>query len=76
MLPFDTKEQIDNYVKYRVPPGGFLYAILSNNFMDVVMKADDRNIRCLVDIARYLYNDTPCDCWGSIENVENWLKGR
>ncbi len=76
MLPFDTKEQIDNYVERRIPPGGFLYAILSNNFMDAVMKADDRNINCLVDIAKYLYNDTPSDCWGSIDNVENWLKGR
>lgn len=73
MLPFDTKEQIDNYVEHKIPPGGFLYAVLSNDLMKAVMKADDRNIHCLLDIMRYLYNDTPSGCWGSPKEVKEWL---
>ncbi len=74
MLPPFTKQQIDQYVEQRIPPGGFLYAVLANDLFEAVAKADDINIHCLNDIVKYIYNDTPSVCWGSPEAVKDWLE--
>ena len=73
MIPLHTKEQIDDYVENKMPPGGFLYAVLTNNLIDSVGKADHTNLFCLKDIVKYVYNDIPSTCWGSPEKVEEWL---
>ena len=73
MIPPITKDQIDEYVKNRIPPGGFLNAVLSNNLMESFYRADDINRHHMFDIVKYLYNDVPSDCWGSDDKVEAWL---
>ena len=56
-----------------MPPGSFIHAVLANDFMKAVSKADDVNIHCLRDIMLYVYNNIPSICWGSPEAVEEWL---
>lgn len=73
MIPQHTKYQIDEYVKDRMPPGGFLNAVLSNNLMEAFVRADDNNAFHMKAILTYLYNDTPAACWGSPEKVNEWL---
>jgi len=73
MIPPTTKYQIDEYVKNRVPPGGFLNAVLSNNLMEAFARADENNAFNMKNIMMYLYNNIPSACWGSPENVEEWL---
>ena len=73
MIPPNTQSQIDEYVKQKCPPGSFVYAVLTNNLVNAVAKADDVNILYLRDIILYVYNDIPSACWGSREAVEEWL---
>jgi hypothetical protein len=64
------------YLTRRIPPGGFLTSTLANDFMGAVSRADDENIQCLAEWARFIYNDLPSACHGSPEKVENWLLGK
>lgn len=73
MMPQHTKYQIDEYVNDKMPPGSFLYAVLTNDLKEALVRADDINVHCLRDIVLYLYNDTPAICWGSPEKVKKWL---
>ena len=76
MIPQDIKNHIDNYVNQKYPPGSFLYAVLTNDLMGAVSKADHINSQYLKDIMIYVYNDIPSACWGSREKVEEWLKSK
>ena len=73
MIPEYTQNQIQDYVDKRYPSGSFLYAVLTNNLIDAVTKADDTNIHCLRSIVLYIYNNTPGICWGNREKVEEWI---
>jgi len=54
--------------------GGFLEALLSNDLMKALARADDNNIMALADYGKILYNDMPSDSWGSPEQYKAWLK--
>ena len=60
------------YVKYGEIGGSFLTALLENDFMDIMGKADDKNRRALKNWARFIYNALPSGCWGSREQVIRW----
>ena len=64
---------ITRYVQARIPTGGFLKAVLSNDLKEAVFQADDENIDLLPQIVKYLYNEVPSGCWGSPEKVRTWL---
>lgn len=67
------KEALDQYGKENVPTGGFLRAVLANDFMEAVARADDYNLLDLHEIACYIYNNIPYNCHGSYEIVEAWI---
>lgn len=69
----DTKYGIDNYVEHGVPTGSFLRAVLENNLMEAMGRADLDNRACLFTICDYIYNNTPSDCHGSPQKVKDWL---
>ena len=69
----DTKESLDLYVSHRYQPGGFLIAVLENNLMQAMGRADEENRRDIFEIASYVYNDMPSACHGSPEKVRAWL---
>jgi hypothetical protein len=75
MIPQDTKECIDEYVKEKYPPGGFLTAVLENNLMEAFRRADQHNIEAMKDIVSYVYNSVPISAHGSPEIVKKWLYG-
>jgi hypothetical protein len=63
------------------PFGDFVTAVLANDFVEVVLRADDHNVEILPDYASYLYNmmpgrtgDPTKDFWGSREAVGNRIK--
>ena len=71
----DIRESLDAYVELRRPLGGFLQAVIENNFMEAVGRADDLNVRQLPAIAAYVYNDMPSVCHGSPALYVAWLEG-
>ncbi len=72
-VPMDTLFQIRQYVDHRVPPGGFLFAVLSNDLYEAVGRADDLNRANLPAIAEYVRWNIPVACRGSVEAVRAWI---
>lgn len=73
MIPERTKATIDNYAKNLWQPGGFVYAVLTNNLKEAFGRADDENAENMKEIVKYVYNNIPAIAWGSEENVKRWL---
>jgi len=72
-LPEDLKQDIDQYVEYGRPTGGFLQACIENNLKDAVGRADECNLRLIPEIVSYLHNRTPMDCWGKSHSYVQWI---
>ena len=74
LIPDHMHKAIRAYVLDGRRPGDFLQAVLQNNLMDAVTRADDENLPALRAWAMLLYNFTPEACWGSAERVDAWVK--
>ncbi len=70
----DCIDSLRRYADHKTPTGGFLRAVLANDLMEAIGRGDVFNIQALPEICRYIYNDIPLSCWGSYENVDNWLE--
>lgn len=68
------KEAIDRYVSHGVPTGGFLQAVLENDLMGAIGRADSDAMDNIRHIISYLYNEAPSPCWGSKEKVTKWFE--
>lgn len=64
---------LNRYVFDHLPPGGFLYAVLTNNLKESFARADDQNLSALPAIVSFMYNHMPADCQGSPQRVAAWL---
>lgn len=73
-IPEHTQQEFEDYIVYGLPPGSFMYAVVSNNLLGAVSHADHWNKQCIVDIVQWLAARAPSACWGSREKVEIWLK--
>jgi len=73
-IPSYTFQSLKAYIEKHQPTGHFLAAILSNDLLGAVERADSINIRNLPAYVFYLYNEAPTICWGSKEKVERWLE--
>lgn len=74
LIPGHMLGGIKRYILNGIPPGGFLSALLSNDFMGAVGKADDENCRRLHGWAQFLYNYAPNGCHGSPDAFSEWIK--
>lgn len=74
LCPADIRESIDAYVQTGRPTGDFLHAVLANDLMEAVGRADVYNLEALPHICAYLYNDVPASCHGSYDTVKDWLE--
>jgi sulfatase maturation enzyme AslB (radical SAM superfamily) len=74
LIPENTKYSLDAYANKEHPTGGFLQAVLENNLMEAVARADDFNVRALKEICMYIYNELPSQCHGSKEKVAAWVR--
>jgi hypothetical protein len=74
MTKTTTLDAIKRYADDGVPTGDFLYAVLTNNLVDSIGRADRENLAALPEIVNYIYNNIPGRSWGSPEKVDSWLK--
>lgn len=72
-IPQDVKETLDLYVSHRIPTGGFLEAVLSNDLRGAISQADDVSLAHLKPIVLYVLWEIPAACWGNRDRVEAWL---
>lgn len=75
-IPYYMWKGIILYVACGVKPGGFLCAVIDNDLMAAVGKADDNNQHLLPNYGRLLYNDFPTGSHGSKEKREAWSVAR
>lgn len=73
-LPEHMRDGMRLYIERGVPPGSFLTAVLSNDLMGALGKADDTNLHALPAYGRFLYNEAPSPCFGSPEHVRDWCE--
>jgi len=76
MIPERTLASLERYVQDRVPPGGFLLAVLTNDLLGAVSRADKENLAALPEIVSYVYHEIPGNCWGSKDAVWQWCEDR
>lgn len=65
---------IYRYVAHRIEPGSFLMAVMENDFMEALARADEINVNCLKAYGMFIYNYVPSACHGSPEKVAAWLR--
>jgi hypothetical protein len=74
MLPEHMRDGMRYYIERGVLPGDFLTSVLLNDLKGAYGNADQINERRVRDYVQYLYNYAPSQCWGSVENVREWIK--
>jgi len=73
-IPEHTRGALERYFIDRLPPGSFLTAVLANDLMTAMGKADHMNQIALKDICGWIYMTAPVDSWGSYEQVRKYLE--
>lgn len=72
-IPEDMRESMMRYVEERKEPGGFLTAVIQNNLINAVCRADKHNLLLIKEYAQWFYNVAPAPCSGSPEKMSSWL---
>lgn len=63
------KEALSAYAFAGHRLGDFLTAVVSNDLMNAMGRADSYNRATIFQITSYIYNELPSTCWGSPEKV-------
>jgi len=71
-LPEDIRGGMQRYVENGVRTGSFVTSVLRNDLAGSISSADPTNLKALPDIVRWVYNEAPGNCWGSVEKVKAW----
>ncbi len=73
IIPEHMRAGAKAYIENGVQAGGFLTAILFNDFARAYYSADAINRKAMGDWARWLcHGGIPHQCWGSVEKVVKW----
>lgn len=75
-VPVHLTEGLIRYIDQGVPTGSFLEAVLSNDLMDAMARADVANRYRVFEIAAFLHSYAPRGCYGSRDNVREWIEHR
>lgn len=73
-IPGYTREALQRYVDNKILPSGFLLAVLSNDLMGAVGRADVDNSMALVSICKFIHNRMPGNSWGSEDKVYEFIE--
>ena len=76
LIPEHMREGVRLYLEFGIEPGSFLRAVLENNLVEAVGRADTINRECMFDWANFLYNEMPGNSWGNREKVAAWIVKR
>lgn len=74
LLPNYMQDGVVRYIDHGIDGGDFLNAVLENNFVHALGRADMINHRMLNEWAEFLYIYAPSSCWGSVEKVAEWKR--
>lgn len=75
LCPETVRDSLKNYVERRLPVGGFLTAVLSNDLWGAFTKADSENRVLLWEIVSFIHWEiVPTLCYGSLEKIARWMR--
>lgn len=74
MLPPHMADAMKLYIENGIPPGSFLSAVLSNDLMGALGRADDVNRSALHRYGTFLYSYAPPACFGSPDLFLAWVE--
>jgi len=74
VIPQYTLASLTRYVEHGIPPGSFLCAVLENNLVRSVGRADRENLAALPEIVKYVYNEIPSNAWGNSKSVSDYIE--
>lgn len=67
---------IRKHADHGTPCGHFVTAVLCNDLKEAIGRADQENLRDLIEIVSYCYNEIPSTCWGSPDAVATWIRDK
>lgn len=73
-VPVHLHDGLVAYLVDRRPTGQFLRAVLENNLVEAVMRADPASLAGLRPLLLFLVNQATSTCWGSPTLVAAWLE--
>ncbi|GIW60573.1 MAG: hypothetical protein KatS3mg087_1639 [Patescibacteria group bacterium] len=73
-LPKNLQDSLRLYLEKGIPPGDFLRAVLENDLINTVRFADRINRDKIYYLVRFIRFYVPVACWGSKENVQEWIE--
>ena len=74
LLPSHLHEGTKAYIERGRPTGGFLAAVINNDFQEAAMRADPINRLRLDDIFTFFEKHAPAECHGSPKKRVAWIK--
>lgn len=75
-LPDRMAKPLYGYLAYGSPGGAFTAAILANDFVQAVRRADDRNRLHLREWGGFMYHEMAPHTWGDQKTVNDYGKRR
>lgn len=75
-LPDYMRGGIERYVEYGIPPGRFMYCLLTWDFAEARMVADPVNCTKLSAYEDWMRSWLPAQCWGTKALVADWMESR
>jgi hypothetical protein len=76
LIPDYMRQGLRDYYYRGTPPGHFLKAVLTNDFLEMCNRADLTNQHAFMNYGRFVYNHMPIGSYGSKENYEKWMERR
>jgi hypothetical protein len=76
LIPHHMHDGIVLYLLHGIEPGGFMTAVICNDLKNAFGRADHINREAMFDYVNWFYNAAPSECWGSVENMNDWIKSR
>jgi len=74
-IPHTIQDSLWNYMAYGIMPGGFMEAVLKNDFYSAMVRADHTwDGQRLKDLARWIDRNIPWYIRGTDENMKKWAK--
>lgn len=71
-IPDYMQGGLKRWIEHGIVPGRFLCAVLQNDLVEAVGRADDLNSQLLPQYIKYLWNYAPSGCFGSVEKFNDW----
>ena len=75
-VPPPLRAALGRWIRDAELPGEFLFAVLANDLRETIGTAGPAELQLLPAIILHLVNNAPPQCWGSRNDVAEWLHSR